>query len=78
MFKLDIQPYLDNSMAYFRKHVGFDEATCHDEIDADRQFCEWLYPIYNCEIKTRKRDGFGLCFIFKTELDRTFFALRWS
>lgn len=78
MIKLPIDPYIVNAMDYFMKHIGVDDSDWQDEYDTDRQFMNWLTPIYKCRIKVRKKDGRGRWVEFDHQSDATLFALRWA
>jgi len=44
----------------------------------DKDFENWLCPIYRCRIKVRKKDGSIRWFEFDNDQDAIWFKLRWS
>jgi hypothetical protein len=77
MIKLQIQPYLDNARFYWEQNIP-PSPDSYTEDEWDRDFVNWLYPIYRCRIKVRKKDGFGRWFEFDSKEDMLMFMLRWS
>jgi len=77
MIKLQIQPYLDNALFYWEQNIP-ENPDSRTEPEWDRDFENWLCPIYRCRIKVRKKDGFARWFEFDSKEDMLLFVLRWS
>jgi hypothetical protein len=77
MIKLDPEPYIDNALEYWRKNIP-PSPESYTESEWDRDFTNWLCPIYKCRIKVRKKDGRIRWFEFDNERDLFLFTLRWS
>lgn len=77
MIKVVPYPYLYTAQSYWRENILPNPESYH-EGHWDKDFENWLCPIYRCRIKVRKKDGSIRWFEFDNEQDASWFVLRWS
>ncbi len=77
MIKVVPYPYINIAQSYWRENIPPNPESYH-EGHWDKDFENWLCPIYRCRIKVRKKDGSIRWFEFDNEQDASWFVLRWS
>jgi len=77
MIKVAPYPYINTAQSYWRENIPPSPDSCTED-EWDKDFENWLCPIYRCRIKVRKKDGSIRWFEFDDEKDATVFILRWS
>ena len=77
MIKVNPYPYINTAHFYWQNNIPHNPESYH-EGHWDKDFENWLCPIYRCRIKVRKKDGSIRWFEFDNDRDSIWFKLRWS